>query len=102
MRNGTAYPRAPLAPLTKETGYFLLPTPVKLLANVASSLTSRMVFRETSNGVPRKVSNQGVNGSVGLFRLVRLWTGKTLTAGFVEWVMGFPANWTELPPSATP
>jgi hypothetical protein len=52
-----------------------------------------MDFRETRNGVPRKVSRQGVDGSVGLFRLVRLWTGKTPTPGFVTWMMGFPRHW---------
>jgi hypothetical protein len=101
-RSGIAYRRRSLAPRTKGSESFLLPTPVKSLANVASSLTDMMIFRETSNGVPRKVSNQGVDGSVGLFRLVRLWTGMIPTAGFVAWMMGFPVTWTRLEHSATP
>lgn len=92
VRNGIAYQRTPLAPLTREIDCFLLPTPVSTAA--ASSLTDSMKFRETRNGVPRKISGQGKDGSVGLVRLVKLWTGKAPSPGFVEWMMGYPQNWT--------
>ena len=105
MRNGIAYRQKPLAPRTKETGFFLLPSPVAMAGSKANSavmsLTPAMKFRETKYGVPRKVSNQGVDGSVGLWRLVVLWTGKMPTAGFVEWMMGFPKKWTDLGASET-
>lgn len=96
MRNGRCYPLQPLVRHTKEAGYFLLPSPVASLADVASSLTASMQFRETKNGVPRKVSNQGVDGSVGLSRLVQLWTGQDIAPAFVEWMMGYPPKYTAL------
>lgn len=102
MRNGRCFQRQPLVRRTKGKGCFLLPTPVKALGGAAASLTDSMVFRETTSGVPRKVSGQGVDGSVGLVRLLLLWTAKYPRATFVEWMMGFPRNWTALDQSATP
>src|SRR5215475_9195860 len=102
MRNGIAFRRHSLVRRIKEIGCFLLPSPVASLGTAGASYTDNMIFRETRNGIPRKISNRGINGSVGLFRLVRLWTGKIPTAGFVAWMMGFPKRWTRLEDSAMP
>lgn len=95
MRNGIVYRRCSLVRRWKRIGYFLLPSPVKALANVGSYLTASMKFHTTKNGIPRKISNTGISGSVGLTRLLKLWTGKYPRATFVEWMAGFPKNWTQ-------
>tara|TARA_R110000850_G_scaffold33577_3_gene91336 strand:+ start:373 stop:1080 length:708 start_codon:yes stop_codon:yes gene_type:complete len=109
----------------------LLPTPTASDAGPAAILNENTNIVFTGKGTPRKVSNNGVNGSLGLARTVMLLptpsahehkyrlkgnsqaskcleararrTGKDfqLNPRFVEEMMGFPIGWTELNHSET-
>jgi len=60
----------PSALCTKDSASSLLPTPT------ASDATGGDVRKEiyfTRNGTPRGLSNNGISGSIGLARYVRLW-----------------------------
>ncbi|MDI9863993.1 hypothetical protein QM480_06640 [Flectobacillus sp. DC10W] len=110
----------------------LLPTPVASDATVGGIIGVNDTFVQTS-GLPRKINQNGTDGSVGLARLVQILPtvtqrdykggrstealrdsgrsqknnladyfnqpGKTsqLNPRFVAEMMGFPANWTEIP-----
>lgn len=50
----------------------LLPTPTASDAAMAQVLNDNTQIYYTKNGLPRKISNQGVDGSVGLTRFVQL------------------------------
>lgn len=109
----------------------LLPTPTASDAGPAAILNENTNIVFTGKGTPRKVSNNGVNGSLGLARTVMLLptpsahehkyrlkgnsqaskcleararrTGKDfqLNPQFVEEMMGFPIGWTDLNHSET-
>jgi hypothetical protein len=136
-RNGIAYQLPVLVPLTDETAFGLWPTPE---ASNAAAGDARKEIYYLPSGRPRGLSNSGIDGSIGLARMARLFptpsvadarstrnstarrlgqtpsgvhAGDTLTDAvvppggalnptWVEWLMGFPAGWTELPPSETP
>ncbi len=57
---------------TKEKESFLLPTPVSSDAGVGAVIGKADKFVMTSNGTPRKINQNGTNGSVGLARLGKL------------------------------
>ncbi len=50
----------------------LLPTPVSSDATTGAIIGKNDTFRETSTGMPRKINQNGTDGSVGLGRLVKL------------------------------
>ena len=50
----------------------MLPTPVSSDATTGAIIGEKDTFRITSTGMPRKVNQNGVDGSVGLARLVKL------------------------------
>jgi len=75
--NGTAYQLALLVPLTSETGCGLLPTP---RANNQPNATPGLVHRFDGN-LESAVARMGDFGR--------------LNPNFVEWLMGFPTNWTD-------
>lgn len=109
----------------------LLPTPTVSDAGPAAILNENTNIVYTGKGTPRKVSNNGVNGSLGLARTVMLLptpsahehkyrlkgnsqasrcleaqarrSGKDfqLNPQFVEEMMGFPIGWTDLKHSET-
>jgi hypothetical protein len=109
----------------------LLPTPTVSDAGPAAILNENTNIVFTGKGTPRKVSNNGVNGSLGLARTVMLLptpsahehkyrlkgnsqasrcleaqarrSGKDfqLNPQFVEEMMGFPIGWTDLEHSET-
>ena len=58
---------------TKEKGYGLLPTPMSSDGTTGSIIGKDDQFRMTKNGTLRKVNRNGVDGSIGLGRLVQLW-----------------------------
>ena len=58
---------------TKEKGYGLLPTPMSSDGTTGSIIGKDDQFRVTKNGTLRKVNRNGVDGSIGLGRLVQLW-----------------------------
>ena len=80
MRNGTAYPRPPLVPHILENASGLLPTPVAY---------------DATPGGPN-------NHYKGLGHYAKHQLGGKLNPRWVEWLMGYPDNWTELDASATP
>ena len=88
MRNGTAYQRRPLAPLTAVTGYSLLPT--------ATALDSYSVLEgATWSGCAAYVN--GVKRNTDLAAYLRHCGRDDLATFpmFREWLMGFPIRWTE-------
>jgi hypothetical protein len=120
------------APLDTTCGTnSLLPTPTVSDAGPAAILNENTNIVYTGKGTPRKVSNNGVNGSLGLARTVMLLPTPTahehkyrlkgnsqasrcleaqarrsgkdfqLNPQFVEEMMGFPIGWTDLKHSET-
>jgi hypothetical protein len=57
---------------TEGTGYGLLPTPVSSDATSGAILGKNDTYRVTKTGMPRKVNQNGKDGSVGLARLLKL------------------------------
>ncbi len=121
-RNGIAFPRVPLAPLTRETGCGLLPTPVTvdsgsyfnrsassgaalrptLGAMAKHGLWPTPTSRDHKDGTAKSCANVPANGLLG--RVVH--EGSThlgsLNPAWVEWLMGYPLGWTVLGGSAMP
>ena len=61
------------APTTNGKGYGLLPTPTTSDGTTGSIIGKDDKFRITKNGTLRKVNKNGIDGSIGLGRLVKLW-----------------------------
>jgi hypothetical protein len=126
MRNGECWEQQMLAHPIKETVFgFMLPTPVASDGTSGSVIGKNDTFYTTSTGMPRKVNQNGVDGSVGLGRLVQMWptptahmaketnapseafrnqpsmtslVGGKLNPTWVEWLMGWTLGWTDLKP----
>ena len=126
MRNGECWEQQPLAHPTKETVFgFSVPTPVSSDATSGAVIGKNDMYYTTSTGMPRKINQNGKNGSVGLGRLVQMWptptahnakeaaypaeynrrtptlathAGGKLNPTWVEWLMGWPLGWTDLKP----
>lgn len=102
---------------------FLLPTPVSSDASAGSVIGKNDTYYITKTGMPRKVNQNGKDGSVGLGRLVKMWptptahnaketnapsehtrntptltaqAGGKLNTEWVEWLMGWPKGWTDI------
>jgi hypothetical protein len=74
MRNGELYPRPMLELPTSETVFgFAVPTPTASDGTTGSVIGKNDQFYETATGMPRKVNQNGKDGSVGLGRLVQMW-----------------------------
>jgi len=139
MRGGECWEQTPLVHPTKESAFgFTVPTPVASDGTTGSVIGKNDSFYETKTGMPRKVNQNGKDGSVGLGRLVKMWPtpqasdnrdrgnmsnpsiqrrvaiGKQimlsqlvdpnsgqLNPTWVEWLMGWPLEWTDLKPLAT-
>ena len=134
MRSGVLWERitSPLHTDETESG-FLLPTPTCADATMGAILNDNTKLIMLKSGKLRKISNQGVSGSIGLARTVAMyptpsanedaavtpngkmqkmlgnsplirgttpeeWAGGTLNPTFVEWLMGWPLEWTDLKP----
>jgi hypothetical protein len=134
MRSGALLERimSPLLIDETESG-FLLPTPTCADATMGAILNDNTKLIMLKSGKLRKISNQGVSGSIGLARTVAMyptpsanedaagtpngkmqkmlgnsplirgttpeeWNGGTLNPTFVEWLMGWPLEWTDLKP----
>lgn len=70
--NGQLFKLQILAHHTEERAGFVLPTPTAVDATVGAVLNENTEIIFTQSGNPRKVSNQGISGSVGLARYVRI------------------------------
>jgi hypothetical protein len=74
MQNGALYPQQTLVRRTSESVFgFSLPTPVSSEATSGAVIGKNDSFYTTSTGMPRKVNQNGKDGSVGLGRLVQMW-----------------------------
>jgi hypothetical protein len=74
MRNGECWEQQMLAHPIKETVFgFMLPAPVASDGTTGSVIGKNDTFYTTSTGMPRKVNQNGIDGSVGLGRLVQMW-----------------------------
>jgi len=83
MQNGVCWELTPLELPTSETVFgFSLPTPVASDATSGAVIGKNDMFYTTSTGMPRKINQNGKDGSVGLGRLVQMWP--TPTVGCVE------------------
>ena len=91
MRNGILFQRRSLEPSisVKESGYW--PTP-------RASDWRRLNFKvATLKKVVLKKQNNGNNFSLSIVELIKLMSaGETIKTSFVEMMMGFPTNWTDL------
>lgn len=60
-------------PRTDATGYVLLPTPTASDGLQGCIIGEDDTFRTTESGTLRKVNRNGIDGSIGLGRLVQMW-----------------------------
>jgi len=116
MRNGTIYQRQPLAPLTGGTASGLLPTPKTSDANGHSAREvaegnprSRLVTEVQINPWPTPTARLGTARGPQAKRyhdparsndlddaVAASGTPGSLNPTFVEWLQGFPRNWTKV------
>ena len=74
MRDGECWEQRTLEQTIRGTGFGLsLPTPVSSNATSGAVIGKNDKFYQTSTGMPRKVNQNGKDGSVGLGRLVQMW-----------------------------
>ena len=74
MQDGVCWEQTPLVLPINETVYgFSLPTPVASDGTSGAVIGKNDLFYTTSTGMPRKVNQNGKDGSVGLGRLVQMW-----------------------------
>jgi hypothetical protein len=87
MRNGTVYPLPPLVPLMRGTASGLWPTPTVVTGTGGVGFSKWGGSRSRAK-LRRMVSPKEFNGA--------------LNPMWVEWLMGFPLDWSALPPSGMP
>lgn len=118
MRSGTVCPLPPSAPLTGETEYGSWPTPQAMDGNKGNqlprpwdtgvSLPQRVAQRmwptpTATDGPASSCANVPVNGLLGrAVHLDETTTGGSLNPTWVEWLQGFPLEWTALNASEMP
>jgi hypothetical protein len=118
-RNGVLYPRPPWEPLTAETELLLWPTPTTQEVEHPNA-----IWTQEGKSYRREPKNGGRGHSMGLADAVQKWptpqardykgpsgrsikglerdlpmavgSGGKLNPTWVEWLMGFPAGWTDL------
>ena len=73
-RNGRLFQHQTLErPISAIASGFMLPTPVASDGTSGAIIGKNDTFYTTSSGMSRKVNQNGVDGSVGLGRLVQMW-----------------------------
>ena len=73
-RNGVAYQRQKLEPITSESVFgFWVPTPTASDGTSGSVIGKDDTYYKTKTGLPKKITRHGVDGGVGLGRLVKMW-----------------------------
>jgi hypothetical protein len=74
MRNGELYQRQPWEHPISETVFgFFVPTPVSSDGTSGAVTGKNDTFYTTSTGMPRKINQNGKDGSVGRGHLVQMW-----------------------------
>lgn len=77
-RSGVAYQQPKLEPITEESAFgFYVPTPTASDGTSGSVIGKDDTYYTTKTGMPRKITRHGVDGSVGLGRLVNMWPTPT-------------------------
>jgi hypothetical protein len=110
MRSGIVFRLPLLARPTEGTGYGLLPTPRASDADKGLRGDLIQALRGNRNKhfkllpTPRRCSGLRSSGSnrTDLYRATGGKIGPNTLRRFVEWMMGYEAGWTDLPPSETP
>lgn len=89
MRNGIVFPREPLVPRTKETGFSFAPTPraADYKGACKPSLSTAKRVKNGMANLPEYCQEIGITGRMSI--------------GIPEWMMGFPIGWSELEVTAT-
>jgi len=90
MRNGIAFPRRPLVPLTSAIDSSLWPTP---------NASDGMVLRFSIGAIRLNLERGHQRKSAALLRLKGVPTDAI--PAFYEWAMGFPPQWTDCAVAAT-
>jgi hypothetical protein len=110
MRNGTAYQLPPLVRLTDETGYGLLATPTTKANQLAPSMMkhpgcrawwptpSAEDNRDRGNLSMPCIQRRASLGKQLMLSMVVSPDNGQLNPTWVEWLMGFPLEWTALKP----
>ena len=99
IRDGECWEQTPLVHPTKESAFgFTVPTPVASDGTTGSVIGKNDSFYETKNGMPRKVNQNGKDGSVGLGRLVQMWPTPDANCG----QRGTQPKWTPKRKSGQP
>ena len=94
-RSGVAYQRQKLEPITSESAFgFYVPTPTASDGTSGSVIGKDDTYYKTSTGMPRKITRHGVDGSVGLGRLVNMWPTPDASMN-----RGTQTNWKPTRPS---
>src|SRR6185312_11071780 len=116
-RNGTVYQLPLLVPRTSETEFGLLPIPIASNTKAIALRTGgrppkdyTQIWRTPTASDATKWNNQSQADRLAKGQSLRLCTqvspeggkGGSLNPTWVEWLMGFPAEWTVLEDSATP
>lgn len=94
-RSGTAYQRQPLAPLTAATVYSSWPTPAARDYKDTGNLHLTCSAAHMQDTLPRAVHRRHMMENNGIP------PSGQLNPKWVEWIMGFPAGWTDLEASET-
>lgn len=72
-RSGRTYFQlVPSTPRTEETGFGLLPTPVASDATTGCIVGKNDTFKKNKTGTLRKVNQNGIDGSIGLGRMITM------------------------------
>jgi hypothetical protein len=82
-RDGLLWELPTLVRRTVETVFgFSVPTPVSSDATSGAVIGKNDTYYITSTGMPRKVNRNGIDGSVGLGRLVQMWPTPTVCGNY--------------------
>ena len=93
-RNGVAYQRQKLEPITKESAFgFYVPTPTASDVNMWPTPSANEDAAGTPNGnMQRMLGNcKEIRGETK-----EEWEKGSLSADWTEWLMGFPVGWSDL------
>lgn len=104
IRNGTAYPLRPLAPLTYETEFGYLPTPQASDSQFRLTVETNCKILWDKETTGKRQSGAQIGSCLRRSRefvMEQLRTGGDVNPEWCEVLMGYPTGWTELELSET-